>query len=87
MSLNSGPVTPCIVVHGGAGQLSNPSIFPMLIIGVKKAARAGYDVLVRGEENAAVDAVEAAIRVSIEPPRQRETFLLICLMGHFPISF
>ncbi|XP_031561892.1 isoaspartyl peptidase/L-asparaginase-like isoform X2 [Actinia tenebrosa] len=57
------PVTPCIVVHGGAGQLSNPSIFPMLIIGVKKAARAGYDILMRDGENAAVDAVEAAIKV------------------------
>lgn len=59
-----GPVTPCIVVHGGAGQLSSASIFPMLTIGVKKAARTGYDVLTQDGENAALDAVEAAIKVS-----------------------
>lgn len=92
MSSTPGPVTPCIVVHGGAGQLSNPSIFPMLIIGVKKAARSGYDVLIKGGENAAVDAVEAAIKVSYRGLSlfflsvcfdQREIVFMIVLLNRF----
>lgn len=59
-----GPVTPCIVVHGGASTLTASSIFPMLVNGVKKAARIGYDCLMKGGERSAVDAVEAAIKVS-----------------------
>ncbi|XP_028513558.1 isoaspartyl peptidase/L-asparaginase [Exaiptasia diaphana] len=58
-----GPVTPCIVVHGGASTLTSTSIFPMLVNGVKKAARMGYECLMTGGEHAAVDAVEAAIKV------------------------
>lgn len=60
-----GHVTPCIVVHGGASSLSTPTIFPMLLNGVKKAARTGYDQLMNGGKHAAVDAVEAAIKVSL----------------------
>ncbi|XP_032220355.1 isoaspartyl peptidase/L-asparaginase [Nematostella vectensis] len=59
----AGPISPCIVVHGGASSLSESIIFPMLINGVKKAARTGYGLLMKGGKNASLDAVEAAVKV------------------------
>lgn len=51
---------PAIVVHGGAGMRPGQPLPPVLE-GVSRAARAGFDVLLRG--GSAVDAVEEAVRV------------------------
>ncbi len=54
-----GPYLPSIIVHGGAGWISDERA-AVCVAGVNKAARAGYEVLMRG--GTAVDAVEAAVR-------------------------
>lgn len=50
--------TPCIIVHGGAGDFSD-SIVIEKMTACKKAAINGYKKLINGET--AVDAVEAAL--------------------------
>lgn len=50
--------TPCIIVHGGAGNFSD-SIVVEKMTGCKKAAINGYRKLIHGETS--VDAVEAAL--------------------------
>ncbi|EDO38165.1 predicted protein, partial [Nematostella vectensis] len=56
--------SPCIVVHGGAhAVIPDQAVKQLLVDGVKNAANVGYKVLKEGGSNAAIDAVEAAIRV------------------------
>jgi beta-aspartyl-peptidase (threonine type) len=63
--------TPCILVHGGAGNLgpddpaSSGGDAPRLA-GVREAARLGWEVLSRG--GSALDAVEAAVRALEDDP-------------------
>jgi L-asparaginase / beta-aspartyl-peptidase len=63
--------TPCILVHGGAGNLgpddpaSSGGDAPRLV-GVREAARRGWEVLARG--GSALDAVEAAVRFLEDDP-------------------
>ncbi|XP_073977868.1 isoaspartyl peptidase/L-asparaginase-like isoform X1 [Rhodnius prolixus] len=54
------PVTPVLVVHGGAGDIPDSRVQPKLD-GVRKAARVGYKVL--RESGNVLDAIEAAIHV------------------------
>jgi len=70
-----GHVTPCVIVHGGASTLRNSNVFPMLVNGVKKAARTGYNMLMKGGDHAAVNAVEAAVKVRI--------YLYLCVFQNF----
>jgi beta-aspartyl-peptidase (threonine type) len=64
-------VLPAIAVHGGAGDLGadDPASFgadaPRLV-GVREAARAGFEILARG--GSALDAVEAAVRFLEDDP-------------------
>lgn len=53
-------VEPVVLVHGGAGNISNDRI-PGKILGVKLAATEGYSVLKNG--GSVLDAVERAIRI------------------------
>lgn len=53
-------ITPAIIVHGGAGRISE-SRYPGKNKGCQAAARVGYEVL-RQTDNP-VEAVEAAIKV------------------------
>ncbi|KAJ8965066.1 hypothetical protein NQ314_004467 [Rhamnusium bicolor] len=49
-----------VLVHGGAGKISNDEMAKYLIQGVKKAARKGYNVLSKG--GTVLDSVEAAVK-------------------------
>src|SRR6185369_1924786 len=53
------PMTPSIIVHGGAGAASDRR--ERVVPGCENAAQAGWKVLSQG--GSALDAVEAAIRV------------------------
>ncbi|MEX2703373.1 MAG: isoaspartyl peptidase/L-asparaginase family protein [Candidatus Baldrarchaeota archaeon] len=54
-----------IVVHGGAGRI-RPEFKDRALRGVKKAAKAGYDILSKG--GTALDAVEEAVKVMEDDP-------------------
>ena len=56
---------PVVVIHGGAWAIPD-KLSSASVTGVCAAARAGYEVLVRG--GSAVDAVEAAVRVMEDCP-------------------
>lgn len=56
---------PVVVIHGGAWAIPD-KLSSASVDGVCSAARAGYDVLMRG--GSAVDAVEAAVRVMEDCP-------------------
>jgi beta-aspartyl-peptidase (threonine type) len=51
---------PAIIVHGGCGKIEQSTI-PERLLGVKEAAQAGWEILLR--HGSAVDAVEAAVVV------------------------
>jgi beta-aspartyl-peptidase (threonine type) len=65
-------ITPCILVHGGAGNLSaddpasSGGADAPRLVGVREAARRGWEVLARG--GSALDAVEAAVRCLEDDP-------------------
>lgn len=54
-------IEPVLLVHGGAGDIPDWRV-PLKLIGVRKAARVGYDILSK-PEGSVLDAVEAAIKV------------------------
>lgn len=56
---------PVVVIHGGAWAIPD-KLSSASVEGVCSAARAGYDVLIRG--GSAMDAVEAAVRVMEDCP-------------------
>lgn len=56
---------PVVVIHGGAWAIPD-KLSSASVEGVCSAARAGYDVLIRG--GSATDAVEAAVRVMEDCP-------------------
>lgn len=56
---------PVVVIHGGAWAIPD-KLSSASVEGVCFAARAGYDVLIRG--GSAMDAVEAAVRVMEDCP-------------------
>ena len=56
---------PVVVIHGGAWAIPD-KLSSASVTGVCAAARAGYEVLIRG--GSAVDAVEAAVRVMEDCP-------------------
>ena len=58
-------IQPAIAVHGGAWAIPD-HLKEASCDGVKRAVRAGYEVLVGG--GTAVDAVEAAVRVLEDDP-------------------
>ncbi|KAJ8941057.1 hypothetical protein NQ318_006831 [Aromia moschata] len=51
---------PVVLVHGGAGKISNDEVAKKLIEGVKTAAKVGYDILLKG--GSVIDAVEVSVR-------------------------
>ncbi|EEC00827.1 asparaginase, putative [Ixodes scapularis] len=55
-------VTPVIVVHGGAGSVSAAIMTDKLKV-LRQAVDAGFALLQAGQDTAALDAVEAAVRV------------------------
>jgi beta-aspartyl-peptidase (threonine type) len=54
-------IDPVILVHGGAGDIPEWRV-PLKLHGVRKAARAGYNILSK-VECSALDAVEAAVKI------------------------
>ena len=58
-------ITPVMVVHGGAWGIPD-SLAEASVGGVRKAVRAGYQLLLQG--TSAVDAVEAAVCVLEDDP-------------------
>lgn len=57
--------TPTVVVHGGAGHISDQSV-PFATEGVMKAADTGYEVLKNG--GSALDAVQRAVEYMEDDP-------------------
>ncbi|KAJ8974889.1 hypothetical protein NQ317_011735 [Molorchus minor] len=51
---------PVVLVHGGAGKISDDEVAKKLLEGVKKAAKEGYEILSNG--GTVVDAVEASVK-------------------------
>lgn len=51
---------PIVLVHGGAGQIKDDKKAKVLVEGVKKAAKIGYNVL--RQKGSVLDAVEAAVK-------------------------
>ncbi|XP_044258368.1 isoaspartyl peptidase/L-asparaginase-like [Tribolium madens] len=54
-------IEPIVLVHGGAGTISSDEKATQLVEGVKKAARAGYEVLKSG--GSVLDAVQKAVEL------------------------
>ena len=63
--LASAPVTPAIIVHGGAGLVDGERL-PRCVSGVAGAAEAGWEILARG--GSALDAVQAAVELLEDDP-------------------